>query len=137
MRAGRDSDEALLRYPRAHHRPDLSRRSKPAWENSACPCAGPPFDHAPAERRIEETLSRREYPDALGRRRCAWLGIQNMGHLQAMERGRRAGVEGREGVLRGLYKEIAVVAEEGSEDDNGTRLFARATPVFAAEQVNG
>jgi antirestriction protein ArdC len=36
-----------------------------------------------------------------------------------------------------FYKEISVAADEGSEDDNGTRLFARATPVFAAEQVEG
>ena len=41
-----------------------------------------------------------------------------------------------------FYKEISVAAGsnekgEGSEDDNGTRLFARATPVFAAEQVEG
>jgi antirestriction protein ArdC len=36
-----------------------------------------------------------------------------------------------------FYKEISVAADEGSDDDNGTRLFARATPVFAAEQVEG
>lgn len=36
-----------------------------------------------------------------------------------------------------FYKEITVAAAESSEDDSGTRLFARATPVFAAEQVEG
>jgi antirestriction protein ArdC len=36
-----------------------------------------------------------------------------------------------------FYKEITVASEEANEDDNGTRLFARATPVFAAEQVEG
>ncbi len=36
-----------------------------------------------------------------------------------------------------FYKEIAVAADEDSEDETGTRLFARATPVFAAEQVEG
>jgi N-terminal domain of anti-restriction factor ArdC/Zincin-like metallopeptidase len=36
-----------------------------------------------------------------------------------------------------FYKEITVAADEDSEDENGTRLFARATPVFAAEQVEG
>ena len=36
-----------------------------------------------------------------------------------------------------FYKEITVAGEEGNEDDSGTRLFARATPVFAAEQVDG
>jgi len=36
-----------------------------------------------------------------------------------------------------FYKEITVAADEDSEDDTGTRLFARATPVFAAEQVDG
>jgi antirestriction protein ArdC len=36
-----------------------------------------------------------------------------------------------------FYKEINVTAEEENQDDSGTRLFARATPVFAAEQVEG
>ena len=36
-----------------------------------------------------------------------------------------------------FYKEITVASEETNEDDNGTRLFARATHVFAAEQVEG
>jgi antirestriction protein ArdC len=36
-----------------------------------------------------------------------------------------------------FYKEITVASEEANEDDSGTRLFARATPVFAAEQVDG
>jgi antirestriction protein ArdC len=36
-----------------------------------------------------------------------------------------------------FYKEITVASDESSEDDSGTRLFARATPVFAAEQVEG
>lgn len=35
-----------------------------------------------------------------------------------------------------FYKEITVAADEDA-DDNGTRLFAKATPVFAAEQVEG
>ena len=35
-----------------------------------------------------------------------------------------------------FYKEITVAADEEAEDD-GTRLFAKATPVFAAEQVEG
>ena len=36
-----------------------------------------------------------------------------------------------------FYKEITVGRDEANEEDNGTRLFARATPVFAAEQVDG
>jgi antirestriction protein ArdC len=36
-----------------------------------------------------------------------------------------------------FYKEITVAGDEDSEDETGTRLFARATPVFAAEQVEG
>jgi antirestriction protein ArdC len=36
-----------------------------------------------------------------------------------------------------FYKEITVAGDESSEDENDTRLFARATPVFAAEQVDG
>src|SRR5271165_2474183 len=36
-----------------------------------------------------------------------------------------------------FYKEITVAADEDSDDETGTRLFARATPVFAAEQVEG
>jgi antirestriction protein ArdC len=36
-----------------------------------------------------------------------------------------------------FYKEITVTPAEENSDDNGTRLFARATPVFAAEQVDG
>jgi antirestriction protein ArdC len=36
-----------------------------------------------------------------------------------------------------FYKEITVTAGEENEDDTATRLFARATPVFAAEQVDG
>ena len=36
-----------------------------------------------------------------------------------------------------FYKELSFASEEGAEGDTETRLFARATPVFAAEQVNG
>ena len=36
-----------------------------------------------------------------------------------------------------FYKEITVAAEPDNEGDSGTRLFARATPVFSAEQVDG
>jgi antirestriction protein ArdC len=36
-----------------------------------------------------------------------------------------------------FYKEITVAAEAESSDESETRLFARATPVFAAEQVDG
>lgn len=36
-----------------------------------------------------------------------------------------------------FYKEITVTPAEENTDDDGTRLFARATPVFAAEQVDG
>ena len=36
-----------------------------------------------------------------------------------------------------FYKEITVASDEANEDESGTRLFARATPVFAAEQVEG
>jgi len=35
-----------------------------------------------------------------------------------------------------FYKEITVAGDDGS-DETDTRLFARATPVFAAEQVEG
>jgi antirestriction protein ArdC len=36
-----------------------------------------------------------------------------------------------------FYKEITVAADGGNSEDTDTRLFARATPVFAAEQVDG
>jgi antirestriction protein ArdC len=36
-----------------------------------------------------------------------------------------------------FYKEFTVAADDADSDDAGTRLFARATPVFAAEQVDG
>jgi antirestriction protein ArdC len=36
-----------------------------------------------------------------------------------------------------FYKEITVAADGGNSEETGTRLFARATPVFAAEQVDG
>ena len=59
------------------------------------------------------------------------------GTYQAMERGRRAGEEGREGLACVFYKEIAVAARRTARTRPATRLFARATPVFAAEQVDG
>jgi antirestriction protein ArdC len=36
-----------------------------------------------------------------------------------------------------FYKQISVAAANGDSDDGKTRMFARATPVFAAEQVDG
>jgi N-terminal domain of anti-restriction factor ArdC len=36
-----------------------------------------------------------------------------------------------------FYKEITVASDEAESDECETRLFARATPVFAAEQVDG
>lgn len=36
-----------------------------------------------------------------------------------------------------FYKEFTVAADDATSDDTETRLFARATPVFAAEQVDG
>ncbi|TQF40079.1 hypothetical protein UNPF46_11480 [Bradyrhizobium sp. UNPF46] len=36
-----------------------------------------------------------------------------------------------------FYKEIEVASDEGSEDERKSRLFARATPVFNADQVEG
>ena len=36
-----------------------------------------------------------------------------------------------------FYKEITVEADGGNSEETDTRLFARATPVFAAEQVDG
>jgi antirestriction protein ArdC len=36
-----------------------------------------------------------------------------------------------------FYKEITVVGEDGDSEGVDTHLFARATPVFAAEQVDG
>jgi hypothetical protein len=36
-----------------------------------------------------------------------------------------------------FYKEFTVASEDGDSDDTDTRLFAHATPVFAAEQVEG
>jgi antirestriction protein ArdC len=36
-----------------------------------------------------------------------------------------------------FYKEIEVASDEGAEDDHKSRLFARATPVFNADQVAG
>jgi antirestriction protein ArdC len=55
-----------------------------------------------------------------------------------MGRGRRASSQGREGRLhRLLYKEITVASDDADSDEAETRLFARATPVFAAEQVDG
>ena len=35
-----------------------------------------------------------------------------------------------------FYKEITVASDESDDDEIETRLFARATPVFAAEQVD-
>jgi antirestriction protein ArdC len=36
-----------------------------------------------------------------------------------------------------FYKEITVAGDDENEEENGRRLLARATPVFAAEQVDG
>jgi antirestriction protein ArdC len=36
-----------------------------------------------------------------------------------------------------FYKEITVAADDVNSEETDTRLFARATPVFAAEQVEG
>nr|WP_245315749.1 zincin-like metallopeptidase domain-containing protein [Bradyrhizobium yuanmingense] len=36
-----------------------------------------------------------------------------------------------------FYKEIEIAADEGAEDERKSRLFARATPVFNADQVDG
>lgn len=36
-----------------------------------------------------------------------------------------------------FYKEITAASDESGDDESETRLFARATPVFAAEQVDG
>jgi hypothetical protein len=36
-----------------------------------------------------------------------------------------------------FYKEITVASDDGDSDETDTRLFARATPVFAAVQVDG
>lgn len=36
-----------------------------------------------------------------------------------------------------FYKEIEVESDEGDEDERKSRLFARATPVFNADQVDG
>ncbi len=36
-----------------------------------------------------------------------------------------------------FYKEITIASEAADSDESSTRLFARATPVFAAEQVDG
>ena len=36
-----------------------------------------------------------------------------------------------------FYKEITLASADGDRDETDTRLFARATPVFAAEQVDG
>jgi antirestriction protein ArdC len=36
-----------------------------------------------------------------------------------------------------FYKEITIAADDNNIDETNTRLFARATPVFAAEQVDG
>lgn len=36
-----------------------------------------------------------------------------------------------------FYKQIIVGSDSDDEDETGARMFARATPVFAAEQVNG
>ena len=36
-----------------------------------------------------------------------------------------------------FYKEITVASDDADSDEAETRLFARATPVFAAEQVDG
>lgn len=36
-----------------------------------------------------------------------------------------------------FYKEITLASQDGDSDETDTRLFARATPVFAAEQVDG
>lgn len=36
-----------------------------------------------------------------------------------------------------FYKEFTVAADDGGSEETDTRFFARATPVFAAEQVDG
>ena len=36
-----------------------------------------------------------------------------------------------------FYKEVTIAADGGNSEETDTRLFARATPVFAAEQVDG
>jgi antirestriction protein ArdC len=36
-----------------------------------------------------------------------------------------------------FYKEITIAADGGNSEETNTRFFARATPVFAAEQVDG
>jgi antirestriction protein ArdC len=53
-----------------------------------------------------------------------------------MGRSRCPGPQGREGRLVVFYKEIEVAAE-ADDSETKTRLFARATPVFATEQVDG
>ena len=52
----------------------------------------------------------------------------------------QAGAQVREGEKAAyvvFYKQITVAAENRDSDNGKSRLFARATPVFAAEQVDG
>jgi antirestriction protein ArdC len=44
---------------------------------------------------------------------------------------------GEKSVYVVFYKEITVAAGDGNTEETNARLFARATPVFAAEQVDG
>ena len=69
--------------------------------------------------------------DAAGYQSGAWGTYKQWGEAGAQVR------KGEKASYVVFYKEITVAAEPDNEDDSGTRLFARATPVFAAEQVEG
>jgi hypothetical protein len=93
---------------------------------------------AARQHRIEEGLSRCQRRGALGLWRGIRLQLRRLVHVQAVGRGRRAGAQGRESRLRGLLKQLEFAADPETVDtETATRLFARATPVFAAEQVDG
>jgi hypothetical protein len=117
-----------------------SRGKRPSAARET-PAALAPFHrqyHAARQRRVEESLSRRQRRGALGLCRGIRVQLRRSGLLPAEGRGRCASPQGRESRLRHLYKELAFAADpETGDAETASRVFARATPVFAAEQVDG
>ena len=72
-------------------------------------------------------------------RRGIRLQLRRLGHLPPMVRGRRSGSQRRESRLSSssTRRSNSPAETETGDAETITRLFARATPVFAAEQVDG
>ncbi|MGA9599714.1 MAG: ArdC-like ssDNA-binding domain-containing protein, partial [Methylocystis sp.] len=69
--------------------------------------------------------------DALGYSSGTWGTYRQWSEAGAQVR------KGEKAAYIVFYKEITVASEPTDSDESSTRLFARATPVFAAEQVDG